>query len=207
MFKPIEMTLPTAEKLCQSQPIDQDVVTNVFKAFHGFYGNLFLMKFATGQLAGAKEVDSAGRSVEGQDIGVLDARKIWAYALRAFDARTVKTAISQCMERHQEFPPSLPQLVAICKANKPRAAYMPEVPAIGMGQELRSQYAAQARAINARHAQKTMQKRLDTPAPVLGLDGLMQAIANAVANAGGDEVAELTRLDAMLTPKRQSATV
>ena len=201
MFKPLAMVLLTADQMRQPQAMAQRIVNNVFKVFHGFYGNLFLMKFATGQLAGAGEVDAFGRSIEGQDKGVLSARQIWAHGLRAFDAQTVKTALSQCMERNPEFPPSLPQLVAICAANKPREAYKPEVPAIGMGHALRSQYAAQAREINARHAQQAMQNRLSTPAPTTGLDGLKQAIANAVANAGGDEVAELIRLDAMLAPK------
>ena len=150
MFKPLAMTPPTPEHLRQPQSIDQGVVNNVFKVFHGFYGNLFLMKFATGQLAGEGEVDAFGQSIEGQDKGVLSARQIWAHGLRAFDAQTVKTALSQCMDRNPEFPPSLPQLVAICAANKPRAVYKPEVSAIGMGQELRSQYAAKAREINAR---------------------------------------------------------
>ena len=201
MFKPVAISMSANEQLQQPHCLDQGVVNSVFKVFHGCYGNLFLAKFATGQLAGAAEVDSEGQSIEGQDRGVLSARKIWAHGLRFFDASTVKTALAQCMERYQEFPPSLPQLTAICAANKPRQVYKPEVPAISMGQALRSRYAAQARAINARCAQKAVQNRLGTPAPALGLVGLMEGIANAVANAGGDEVAELIRLEAMLTPK------
>ena len=194
MFKPLAMTLPTAKQLRQPQAMDQgvdNIVHNVFKVLHGAYGTLFLTKFATGQLAS-----------EGQDKGVLSARQIWAQRLHKFDSSTVETALCQCMERNPEFPPSLPQLLALCAANSPREVYKPEVPAIGMGQALCRQYAAQAREINARHAKKAMQNRLRTSAPVSGLGGLMQAIANAVANAGGDEVAVLIRLDAMLAPKR-----
>lgn len=206
MFKPIATSLPSADRQRQPQFMDQGVVNSVFKVFHGCYGNLFLAKFATGQLADSGEVDTKGQSIEGQDRGILSARKIWAHGLSSFDASTVRTALAQCMERYQEFPPSLAQLTAICAANKPRKVYKPEVPAICMEQALRSKYAAQARAINARHSENAMQNRHSTPVCTQGLTGLMQAIANAVANAGGDEVAELTRLDAMLTPKRQSAT-
>ena len=48
-----------------------------------------------------------------------------------------------------------------------------------------------------------MDKRLGAQADMgshVGLDGLKSAIANAVAAAGGDEVAELRRLDAMFAP-------
>jgi hypothetical protein len=181
----------------------QAVVNNVFKVFkvlHGQYGNLFLAKFATGQLAGPGEVDSTGQSIEGHDKGIVTARQIWAYDLRTFDWATVETSLAQCIKRNPDFSPNLPQLLAICAANKPRAVYKPELPAIGMGQALRSKYAAQAREINARHAQKAMQKRLGTAGPVSGLNGLKQAIADAVANAGGDEAAELIRLDLLLSP-------
>lgn len=199
MFKPISISMPAVKQLGQTQSLD--VVNNVFKVFHGDYGNLFLMKFATGQLTCPGEVDAAGQSIEGQDKGILSARKIWAHALRGFDAATVKTALSQCRVRYPDFAPNLPQFLAICAANKSREVFKPEVPAIGMGQPLRSQYASQAREINARHALKAMQNRLSTPESVSGLDGLKQAIANAVSNAGGDEVSELRRLDFLLAPQ------
>ncbi|HNV58027.1 MAG TPA: hypothetical protein PKH72_00085 [Rhodoferax sp.] len=200
MFKPISISIPTVEKLGQPQSLV--VVNNVFKVFHGDYGNLFLMKFATGQLAGASEVDAVGQSIEGQDKGVLSARQIWAHALRGFDAATVKAALTQCRMRYPDFPPNLPQFLAICAANKPREVFKPEVPAIGMDQTLRSKYAAQAREINARHSQQATHSRLSTPASASGLDALKQAIANAVSNAGGDEVLELMRLDFLLAPQQ-----
>lgn len=208
MFKPISISTPAAKQFRQQQAIDQGVVNNVFKVFHGAYGNLFLMKFATGQLAGKGEVDAEGQSIEAQDKGVLNARQIWAHGLRAFDASTVKTALSQCMDRYPEFPPSLPQLVAICAANKPRAVYKPDLPALGMDQALCRQNAAKAREIYARHAQKATLSRLGTQAPMpVGLGGLMQAIAGAVATAGGDEAAALIRLESMLAPRRAMVAV
>ena len=190
MLNPISQLLPNMSRAQPKQAQESAAVNNVFKVFHGFYGNLFLMKFATGQL-----------DATGQDMGVISARQIWAHGLREFDGGTVKTALSQSMERNPEFPPSLPQLVALCKANQPRKAYAPAVPEIAMGQALRSEYAKQARAINARHAQQAMERRLGAVYSGTGLDGLKQAIANAVGAAGGDEVAELRRLDLLLSKR------
>lgn len=190
MFKPLSAVLPTQQQTAIPQAQDLHAVNNVFKVFHGFYGNLFLMKFATGQL-----------DATGQDMGVISARQIWAHGLREFDGGTVKTALSQSMERNPEFPPSLPQLVALCKANKPRAAYVPSVPEIAMSTALRSEYAKQARAINARHTQQATERRLGAVFSGVGLDGIKQAIASAVGAAGGDEVSELRRLDLLLTKR------
>ena len=75
---------------------------------------------------------------------------------------------------------------------------------IGMSQALRSEYAAKAREINEKHAKRAVDKRLGAQADMgshVGLDGLKSAIANAVACAGGDEVATLLRLDTMLAPR------
>ncbi len=184
MFKPVTISVPVtpADIGKAAAPVSTDGANNVFKVLHGFYGNLFLSKFASG------ETDAAG-----VDQGVVSARRIWAYGLREFDVSTVKTALQQCMERYTEFPPSFPQFRALCAANKPREVYRPAQPAIGMGQGLRSRYAAQARAINERHAQARPGRR----EPVDGLDGLAQAIADAVATAGGDEAAELRRMSGM----------
>jgi hypothetical protein len=67
-----------------------------------------------------------------------------------------------------------------------------------MSGELRSRYAAQARAINERHAAKQVAKVTGFKELPTGLDGLKQAIAGAVALAGGDEAATLRRLDRVL---------
>lgn len=165
----------------------------VFKTMQGMYGSLFLSKFSTGKT-----------SAEGSDAGIVSARDVWAMALQRFDVATVVLALDRVLTDFPEFPPSLPQFVALCHACRPRETYKPAHNAIGMSQALRSEYAAKAREINERHAKKAMDKRLggDIDAgDVDGLDGLKSAIANAVANAGGDEVAELRRLDAMLAPK------
>lgn len=187
MFKPISVT---AEFVRQTTPpMPADAVNNVFKVMHGFYGNLFLSKFSTGAL-----------DADGADGGITSAKQIWAHGLRDFDGGTVKSALSQCITEHPQYPPSLPQFVALCRANKPREAYRAPQPVIGMSQELRSKYARQAREINARHAQRAIDKRTGFIEIEPGLQGLKRAIANAVATAGGDEVAELRRLDAMFSP-------
>lgn len=189
MFNPATIT-PEAIRRAANNPAPQESAANVFRVLHGFYGNLFLSKFATGDVG-----------PEG-DRGVLGARQIWAYGLREFDAATVKAALAQCMERHPEFPPSLPQFVALCRASKPREAFDHGQPRIGMSQELRSQYAAEARAIIEKHTIKAATLATGNKELPAGLDGLKQAIAHAVACAGGDEVRTLHRLDRELAPRR-----
>ena len=192
MFKPVALTAD--EIRTPTPPLPEQAVNNVFKVFHGFYGNLFLSKFSTG------EVDA-----QGGDAGIVSARQIWGHGLRNFDAGTVKAALAQCMAQHPEFPPSLPQFVALCAANKPRETYKPTTPALEMGQSLKSAYSARAREINERHAQKAVDKQTGYIALPQSLQGLKSAIANAVATAGGDEVATLRRLDQMLAPKGGAA--
>lgn len=188
MFKPVALTAD--EIRMPTPPLPEQAVNNVFKVFHGFYGNLFLSKFSTG------EVDA-----QGGDAGIVSARQIWGHGLRHFDAGTVKAALAQCMERHPEFPPSLPQFVALCAACRPRETYKPAQQAIGMSQELRSQYTAKARAAATARLDQIMAVKTGYIEVPQSLDGLKSAIANAVACAGGDEVAELRRLDAMFAPR------
>jgi len=188
MFKPVALTAD--EIRTPTPPLPEQAVNNVFKVFHGFYGNLFLSKFSTG------EVDA-----QGGDAGIVSARQIWGHGLRNFDAGTVKAALAQCMAQHPEFPPSLPQFVALCRANKPREAYSAPQPVIGMSQALRSQYTAKARAAATARLEQIMTIKTGYIEVPQDLTGLKLAIANAVACAGGDEVAELRRLDAMFAPK------
>lgn len=165
----------------------------VFKTMQGMYGSLFLSKFSTGKTG-----------ADGSDAGIVSARDVWAMALQRFDVATVVTALERLLSDFPEFPPSLPQFVALCHACRPRETYRPAQPAIGMSQAIRSEYAARAREINEKHAKRAVDKRLGAVVAVgslEGLDGLKSAIANAIANAGGDEVAALLRLDAMLSPK------
>ena len=194
MLKPLQIDASQIQAAAQTEPNDV-IVKDVFRALHGFYGTLFTAKYATDQ------VDAAGK-----DKGILSARMVWGYELRRFDRQTVGSAIDACMKAHLEYPPGLPQFVALCAASQPRETYRPGVPEIGMAQALRSQYARQAREINARHAAVAMSRKTGYVELAPGLAGIKQAIANAVAEAGGDEVAELLRLDRMLAAREELPT-
>ena len=189
MFKPLTLSVDNVRAQAahgDAANTSSDNVSSVFKVLHGFYGNLFLSKFASGQ------ADNAGA-----DEGVTSAKGIWAHGLRKYGSSVVKAALNQCLTDHPKFPPSLPEFVAMCAAHQPREVYRPTTPALPMSGKLRSEYAANARAINEKHAQKAIDKRTGYVELPDGLDGLKQAIANAVANAGGDEARELRRLDLM----------
>lgn len=170
--------------------LDQTLVIDVFKALHAFYGVLFTSKFATGEI-----------NAEGKDRGIVSARNIWASRLQQFDRDTVKAAIAQCEIEHKQYPPSLPEFLDHCKARQIRPAYKPAVPEIGMSQGLRSEYAKRSREINEKHNQRAIDRKTGYVELPTGLDGLKQAIAGAVAAAGGDECKELLRLDRMFAPK------
>ncbi len=152
----------------------------VFRAMHGFYGQLWLSKFATGQ---------AGP--DGADAGVVSAKAMWAHGLRDFDATTVRMALRQCLERHPEFPPSLPQFMALCRANQPREAYRPALPMSG------ALVAERSKAEREKLRELRQRLRGDVREPEMGLPALFAAIADAVSCAGGDEAAELRRLEGM----------
>ena len=179
MFKPAIVNLDSVRAAAQAMPLE--TVNNVFKVFHGYYGNLFLSKFSTGVVE------------DGDDQGIANARRIWAYGLRGFDAQTVKEALRHCQQRHPEYPPSLPQFAALCSACRPREVY--RTLALSMGQELNSRYAREAREANARSLAKRAAAEIGYRELPDGLSGLIQAIADAVGVAGGDEAATMARLE------------
>ena len=184
MFKAIQGLTGDIGK--PQKAIDDSGIKRVFMILHGFYGNLFLSKFSTGTVDG------------GEDQGIANARRVWAYSLRDFDADTVKLALRRCQEQHKEFPPSLPQFMELCAACKPREVYRPPEsgPALGMSPELRERIRSEHRQRATEAARKAKEQPQES-----GIDLLKQSIARAVAEAGGDEVAELLRLDRMLVPK------
>ncbi len=173
MLKPVvvPMIKPAAER---AQAGHTEDANNVFRVMHGFYGNLFLSKFATGEV-----------KADGGDGGVASARAIWAHGLRTFDVEVVKTALSRVMDAHPEFPPTLPQFVQLCKACAPRESFRFALPPVKPNPEI------------AKKALAATKASLATTAPAHGLDLLKQAIADAVRCAGGDEGRELARLERM----------
>lgn len=187
MFKPIGGLTEGIGSPSHFGPDDHGI-RRVFMVLHGFYGNLFLNKFSTG-------------SVEnGEDQGIANARRVWAHGLQDYDADTVKAALRRCQHAHPEFPPSLPQFVALCAAIKPREAYKPPAPpALTMSPELSEKIIAENRQKLAEIAQALKDQEES------GLTPLKQAIAAAVAAGGGDEARELLRLDRMLSPRREVA--
>jgi len=190
MLKPLTLSVSDVSRAAQADLADS--ANSVFKVLHGTYGNLFLNKYATGML-----VDKPGDPRFGQDLGIISSRQVWAQGLKGFEGETIKEALLRCIELHPKFPPNLGEFVVICKACAPREVYRPAVPALGMSQALRSQRAARSREIVTRHRFQDIKAAAAAAPLVPGLDALKQAIADACACAGGNEAAELRRLDVM----------
>lgn len=189
MFKPIAELAPAAGVPAQQQPpaIPIEAVNSVFKVLHGRYGNLFLSRYATG------EVDA-----QGKDKGIASARQVWAHDLRGFSAETIKTALDAVKTRHPDFPPTLPQFVALCAAYTPSRGPVASG-SIGMSGKAWAEHTREARE-KALARIREAQPPKPAAKPESGLALLKRAIADAVAAAGGDEVEELRRLDRMLAP-------
>lgn len=178
MFKPVVVDLKTFASTRNA--VDESCAAQVFRTFHGFYGSLFLAKFTTGV------VDS-----KGHDRGIRSAKTVWATALQRFTPETVGAALDACQALHPKYPPTMPEFVGLCVAHQPRVHKAPAQPQIEMGQALRSAYAAKCRAINAKHAEAAQIKANGYRPWEPTLMGLYQGVAQAVALAGGDEVAYL----------------
>ncbi len=168
----------------------------VFKAMHGFYGSLWLNKFSTGMA-------SAG----GGDEGFEAARRMWGFALSRYGRDIVRMALGRCMTAHPEFPPSLPQFVALCEACRPRETYRPPANAIGMSQELRSSYARRLREVNAKYAQRARDRinggyGRDEDEQEGAIPVLQRLVAESIGLAGGDEAAALRRMEVRNAPAR-----
>lgn len=166
----------------------------VFRLLHGMYGTLFTQKFATG-LADDK----------GRDRGVQSARTIWGHALARYAEPTLVEAIEQCKTDHKEFPPSLPQFLALCEARRPRVTHRPPQPsnALPMSQELRSEYSRRTREAAISRARALIDTKTGFVELPNSLDGLKRSVAHAAALGGADEAAELRRLDEWLAPKKE----
>ena len=93
------------------------------------------------------------------------------------------------------YPPAIPgynrQLKNEFNPEKAKQVYL--------GGELAGKTAISYLPIDA--LKKPLMQQLDTKPLAANLSGLKEAIANAVATAGGDEVAELLRLDRMFAKK------
>ena len=116
MFNPINVSVADIQARAAQREAAESTATSVFKVLHGFYGNLFLSKFQSGQQD----------KTTGADLGVESAKGIWAHGLRKYSESVVKAALAQCLTEHPKFPPSLPEFVALCEARQPRKSYYEE---------------------------------------------------------------------------------
>ena len=188
MLKPIVSAAPGIVSLDQfrgSNPEKRAVpiesVNQVFKVLHGAYGSLFLAKFSTGEL-----------DENGKDKGIKSTRQVWAHGLRGMDGATITTALERVLDTHPEYPPTLPQFIALCKAAKP-SERPEELKQLGVsGKAFADATKAAREAALAKIGSAKASKPEESP-----LNALKNAIAGAVALAGGDEVKELMRLDAL----------
>lgn len=167
-------------------PDPQKTVKGLFMLFHGWYGNLFLSRFESG------DKDKAGK-----DRGTLSAMAIWQSALGRFDGDVVREAADRCQVEHPKYPPTLPEFVAICRAAQPREAYSGPMK-VEMSEGLKSSYTARARA-EAMARYRANRAGRDVGSDAVrdddGLFALQLLVAHAVGLAGGDEVAVLRRFD------------
>lgn len=90
-------------------------VRQLFMLMHGSYGNLFLSKFATGE-----------KDATGKDKGIKSAMLVWDNSFREFTPEIVQTAAKRAIVDFPDFPPSMPQFLALCRALTPRKTYAEE---------------------------------------------------------------------------------
>ncbi len=187
--------VPDLARVRQQGPrVDERALTvsaRVFEALRSSYGVLFTNKFANGV---PYETMVDGKKVT-LDAGVIEAQRTWANALAAFDLAVIAAAIDRCARVYADYPPNLPQFLSLCRAARPREIYV--APRIAAPTPDNSAAARRIREQIARiRAQRAGEVAADKRTTALGL--LKAAIANAAATAGGDEVAELRRLDRIL---------
>lgn len=90
-------------------------VRRLFMVLHGAYGTAFVSKFGTGE-----------RDANGKDKGIRSAMQVWQSKLAAYPADVIEAAAARVMDAHPEFPPTLPQFEALCRAAMPRKTYAEE---------------------------------------------------------------------------------
>ena len=105
--------MATSPRREESQAVSTGVA-KLFLLMQGSYGTAFLSKFSSGVLEG------------GQDIGMRAALKVWGASLKKFMPDVIEAAAQRMAEAHPEFPPSLPQFEALCRAATPRKTYAEE---------------------------------------------------------------------------------
>lgn len=185
--RPIAKIIDAAGIGARAQPASEaeSPVKRLFLLFHGYYGALFLSRYQTGD-----------DDLQGKDRGVKSAMKVWQAELAHFEPQDIEAAAMRCKADHPDFPPTLPQFLALCKAVRVRQPTKPNGPgAIEMSGELRSSYTAKARAEAMHRYRANLAAEVGKVETEGGIRGMQTLIAQAVALAGGDEVAILRRFD------------
>ncbi len=175
-------------------PVTLEAVNEVFKAMHGAYGKPFLDKFSTGKL-----------DAKGRDEGIKSARMAWAHALRRFSMDVIADALETMRKVHPSWPPTLGEFEALCTMAVPQLqsaqAVAEKLQALPCSGEAFSAATSAAReAFKAQRAAMGLRPKPD-PLQPNGIALLCAAVADAVATAGGNEAAELRRLDAVFSAK------
>jgi hypothetical protein len=160
-------------------------IKRLFMLFHGMYGNQLLDKFRTGKL-----------NDKGEDMGLISAQAVWLNDLRKYDFEVIRQAVEKCKERHPTFAPTLPEFLLLCKASAPRQIAKPNVPQLGMSDEMRAKIRQQNRETLA---QLKIGKLTRTDYGT-GLPALLLMVAKAIGDAGGDEVKALLTLESKFAP-------
>lgn len=164
-----------------SDVIDEVQIKQLFMLLHGMYGNQVLDKYRIGTVE------------NGEDVGMVSARKVWLNGLRDFPPAILMKALAKCAEKHKTYAPTMPEFRDICKSLMPRRwTASSDAPRLEMSEALRSEQVERARRAIA-------QTRLERDGGLKtehGLRGLHVLIAKAVGHAGGDEAATLMQLDA-----------
>jgi hypothetical protein len=164
-----------------SDVIDEVQIKQLFMLLHGMYGNQVLDKYRIGTVE------------NGEDVGMVSARKVWLNGLRDFPPAILMKALAKCAEKHKTYAPTMPEFRDICKSLMPRQwTASSDAPRLEMSEALRSEQVERARRAIA-------QTRLERDGGLKtehGLRGLHVLIAKAVGHAGGDEAATLMQLDA-----------
>lgn len=158
----------------QSKSVGQ-AVKNLFMLLQGSYGALFISKFSTGVK------DAAGR-----DMGVRSAMLVWDFALAKFSPDVLEAAAARTVAEYREYPPNLPQFVALCEAVQPRKTYaeeagLPRLPAPAPAAPVKVDFSRQndgkdwARSILARSeaGESIRSYTLLSARQALGLEGRM----------------------------------
>jgi hypothetical protein len=192
MLKPSNASAVTSAVNADQDRVSVDVINKIFKVLHGRHGQVFLSKYSTGQ-----------RDEDGKDKGIIAARQVWAHDLRNQSPKAIMAALDQAAIDYTEFPPSGPQFLLLCKNQARDFDAVERVERSRLRIEVSGQSIADATKASREAAVARIKGAIIKEAAIVTeLSSLVAAIAGAVALAGGDEIAELKRLERMFACKQ-----